>query len=46
VHVAYQSLENWAEFSHDFVLIISCDVLDAGESASEGWFLVDHFQSV
>jgi hypothetical protein len=40
------SLENWIEFAYDFVLVVPGDVLDAGEGASEGRFLVDHFQAM
>jgi hypothetical protein len=46
VHVTDHSLENWIEFAYDFVLVVPGDVLDAGEGASEGRFLVDHFQAM
>ena len=46
MHVADQSLKDRSEFSHDFVLVIPGDVLDAVESASECGLLIDHFQPV
>ena len=46
MHVGDQSLKDRSEFSHNFVLVIPGDVLDAVESASECGLLIDHFQSV